>query len=112
MLKIFTNYTQVIMLITAFDLNYPSTIDGLFSGMGGAAKASSALTSVDCLLKDYGVMDPYNSIFISILVTALTPVAQFLIAIPFFMIMCFFKMKQIKIKLILLITILYSLAYP
>ena len=52
LMRILTNYLQVISTVLAFNADYPSTISDLFTPANMIGSASESFVSVDCLVKD------------------------------------------------------------
>ena len=72
-IKIFTNYLQLVLLTTKFELQWPYYVIQVFSVQQSAATASDQIFSLDCYFTDKGnslVQIYYNKIII----TALLPV--------------------------------------
>ena len=112
LIKMFTTYTQIIMLVSTFDIYWPTLISRFFSGLGSTAKASKALYSIDCLLKNMDVFSAEKTMLISLCLTSLTIIVQFILSLVLFLVAWIFKMKQIKIKILITIIVIYYLSYP
>jgi len=51
-IKVLTNYLQLVLLITSFNLNWPSLVKQLLSSQESVGSASEQLFSFDCYLQD------------------------------------------------------------
>ena len=71
-IKIFTNYLQLVLLTTKFQLQWPSYVTQLFSVQQSMATASDQIFSLDCYFTNKG--DSYSKIYYNkIIITALLP---------------------------------------
>ena len=52
LMRIFTNYLQVISTMLAFNADYPSTISDMFTPANMIGSASESFVSFDCLIQD------------------------------------------------------------
>ena len=52
LMRILTNYLQVISTVLAFNADYPNTISDLFTPANMIGSASESFVSVDCLIED------------------------------------------------------------
>ena len=69
-IKIFTNYLQLVLLTTKFELKWPAYVSQLFSVQQSAATISDQIFSLDCYLtnkEDSVVQTYYNKVIITVL---------------------------------------------
>ncbi|CAG9309797.1 unnamed protein product [Blepharisma stoltei] len=88
-IKIFMNYLQLVMLVSTFNLNWPSQVIAIFSVQNNAGSVSEQFFSFDCFLQAGGSPDQvyYNKlIFMSLL--------PILVAILCLLAWCLIKCKK------------------
>ena len=80
LMRILTNYLQVVSTVLAFDANYPDTINDLFSPANMIGSSSESFVSLDCFIQDnkMNAFAPNETIFKIILISFL-PIALILI---------------------------------
>lgn len=112
-IKIFTNYLQLVMLTTEFDLEWPSYVTSLFDAQTTVATASDQIYSLDCYFTNEG--ESYETIYyLKLLVTALLPILIWIAGLVVWIIICLLKdtWKYIQRELVTTMIVLFFLVYP
>ncbi|CAG9326025.1 unnamed protein product [Blepharisma stoltei] len=111
-IKIFANYLQMIMLMTTFDLSWPSLVVDLFAVQSQAGSVSEQAYSFDCFLDTGQGMDQVY--FNKLILMSLIPIVIGLISLLFWGTMAIYKRsaKTFKNDLISTIVILLFLFHP
>ena len=75
LLRIFTNYLQLISSTMSFNVNYPSTLSSIFSPFSQIGSSSEVFLSFDWFITDYEIKGPFpsNKLF-KIFLSALLPI--------------------------------------
>ena len=83
LLRIFTNYLQLVTASLSFNLNFPDTITDSFGPVETVGSASDTFLSFDCFIGDFQITGfaPSNGIFKVFLVMLLPIVLIFLFII-------------------------------
>ena len=80
LMRIMTNYLQVISTVLAFDANFPNSINGIFEPSNIIGSSSESFVSVDCFIED-NEMQAFanNATVFKIFLIALLPLALILL---------------------------------
>ena len=80
MLKVMTNYLQLVAAAYSFNMNFPSSLLSIFGSMDTIGSSSDAFLSFDCFIEDAQVkwMMPSNEIF-KVFLTIFLPIVLILI---------------------------------
>ena len=80
LMRILTNYLQVISTVLAFDANYPDVVDDLFSPAHTIGSSSESFVSIDCFIQDseMNAFAPNSTIF-KIFLISLLPISLILL---------------------------------
>jgi hypothetical protein len=73
LMKIFTNYTQLISIVASFDFDWPDQITGLFSAQSKVASSSSTVFSIDCFFPEATPGSSFRPFFVRLLFISLSP---------------------------------------
>lgn len=73
LMKIFTNYTQLISIVASFDFQWPDQITGLFSAQSKVASSSSSVFSIDCFFPEAKPGASFRPFFVKLLFISLSP---------------------------------------
>jgi hypothetical protein len=74
LMKIFTNYTQLISIVASFDFDWPDQITGLFSAQSKVASSSSSVFSIDCFFPEATPGSSFRPFFVRLLFISLSPI--------------------------------------
>ena len=82
LLRILTNYLQLIASMMSFDIKYPTTLSDMFLPFSQIGSSSEVFMSFDCFVTDYDVKGPFssNKIF-KVFLSALLPVILLIVFI-------------------------------
>ncbi|CAG9312606.1 unnamed protein product [Blepharisma stoltei] len=93
-IKIFWNYSQIIIIIATYNLNWPQEVTEFFYAQTSLDYISRQLFSFDCFLQLSNSKS--NIYYIKILITSITPFAVGLLCLGFWVIIYIIKKKSIK----------------
>ena len=116
LMRILTNYLQVISTVLAFNADYPSTINNLFTPANMIGSASESFVSVDCLVKDTEMngFAPNATMFkiflMSVLPFALVAFYSFIWTIMYFIFNKYFS--DLKRNVVVSIIVILFLMHP
>ena len=80
LLRIMTNYLQLITTSMSMSLSYPDTLNFLVGPVKSIGGSSDVFLSFDCFITDYEVKGPFESrAFFKLFLLALLPIVLFLI---------------------------------
>jgi len=75
LLRIMTNYLQLVTTSLSFSTNYPKTIEDIFAAFKQVGGASNTFLSFDCFITDYEIKYPFPSnMFLKVFLAALLPI--------------------------------------
>jgi hypothetical protein len=96
LLRIFTNYLQLLTASLAFNINLPSSFTGIFSSSGRLSAPQESFFSFDCFIEDYELKGfaPNNNLF-KLFLFSLLP---FLLMIFYFIVFGIYKIMIRVIK--------------
>ncbi|CAG9330612.1 unnamed protein product [Blepharisma stoltei] len=111
-IKIFVNYLQIVMLVTTFDLQWPSSVTQLFSIQNDTGSVSEQVFSFDCFLDTGQGNDQVY--FNKLIIMSIIPTIIALVSIIFWGSVAIYKktLKSFKNDLISTIVILLFLFHP
>ena len=112
-IKIFTNYLQMILLTTKFNLLWPSYVLQLFNAQQTIATATDQVYSLDCYFTNKG--RSYENIYYNkLIMTVLLPPIVWTIAIIVWVFICIKKgnWKYFKREVFTTLIIIFFLIYP
>mmetsp|Transcript_23413 Transcript_23413/g.26832 ORF Transcript_23413/g.26832 Transcript_23413/m.26832 type:complete len:295 (+) Transcript_23413:26-910(+) len=80
LLRILTNYLQLLVTAMSFNASYPSSLTEIFSPIGRLGSSSDTFLSFDCFIANYQITGPFpsNSIF-KLFLTGVLPVLLLMI---------------------------------
>lgn len=84
LIRILTNYFQVISLVHGFDLVWPSLIDQGLNIFAKITDSQDSFFSMDCIMHQTG-FNPDKSYFMEVIIIGLTPLIISLISVPFWL---------------------------
>ena len=113
-IKIFTNYIQLVYLVSEFKLSWPSTVTNLFAVQQDTAEVSNQLFSLECYLTADGTSEPSNSYYSKLVLMAVVPFVIFLISFLYWLGIAFTRDDNSYLKREMYATtiVLYFLIYP
>ena len=116
LMRILTNYLQVVSTVLAFDASYPDTVNDLFSPANIIGSSSESFVSLDCFIQDnkMNAFAPNETIFKIILISFL-PVALILIYVILWLsIYLIFKKysRDLKRNIIVSVLVILYLLHP
>ena len=115
LMRILTNYLQVISTVLAFDANYPDIVDDLFSPAHTIGSSSESFVSLDCFIQDseMNAFAPNAAIF-KIFLISLLPIFLIILYSVMWMILhtifrkCLHDMKRsIVVSIIVILFLLH-----
>ena len=112
-IKIFTNYLQMVLLTTQFNLQWPSYVLQLFNAQQTVATASDQIFSLDCYFTSNG--SSYEEIYYAkLIITVLLPPIIWAISILVWVAICLKRnnWKYLKREMLTTLIILFFLVYP
>lgn len=94
LIRIFTNYIQMISIISSFPLNWPGQLTTLFQQYNTLSTAASQMFSFDCFLQT-AVFSKFTieSFFLKVLVTSIVPILITLVSILLWISIYLFRFK-------------------
>ncbi len=113
-IKIFTNYLQLVMITTQFDLEWPELVLELFSIQKQSGTITDQVFSVDCYLTD-GSSDAYQEVYFQkLIVLALVPAILWFLSFVFWGIMAQKNQDRTYLRKEMIATdvILFFLVHP
>jgi predicted outer membrane repeat protein len=97
LLRILTNYLQLLTLSMSFDVSYPDSLSDMFIPVSRIGASSSTFLSFDWFVEDYEIKGPFPSnSFFKIFLSALLPLILVLIVSLIWVALYFIKRKWIK----------------
>ena len=82
LIRIITNYFQVVSLVRGFDLVWPSMIEESLNVFVKITDTQDSFFSMDCILHQIGV-ESINHYFVEVVTMGLLPLLASLISVPF-----------------------------
>jgi hypothetical protein len=82
LIRIITNYFQIISLVQGFDLVWPTLIERGLSVFVKITDSQDSFFSIDCILNQIG-FNPDLSYYMEVIIIGLVPIFVSLISIPF-----------------------------
>ena len=113
-IKIFTNYLQIILVTTQFNLSWPSYVIQLFSIQKSAATASDQIFSIDCYFNKENSNNIHNVYFYKVIFAALLPFIISIISFIVWLFICFAHNTNdyLKRELFTTIIVIFFLVHP
>ena len=97
LLRILTNYIQIITTTISFSTNYPDSVSSFLAPAKSARKSSEAFMSFDCFATDYEIKGPFPSTsFLKLFLIMWLPIIIFLLTCIFWIIVYIFKRSWVK----------------
>ena len=116
LMRIMTNYLQVVSTVLAFDANFPNTINDIFSPANMIGSSSESFVSIDCFIQgsDMNAFAPNSTIFKIFLIALLPLILIVLYCIIWTMMHLVFKkhFQDIKRYIIVSIIVILFLLHP
>ena len=113
-IKIFTNYLQLVFIVTQFKLEWPTYVVQLFNIQKSAATVSDQIFSIDCYLAQKNSDDSSEGYYVKLCMVAAMPLFIFLIAYVYWI--ChgsvYQTYKPLKREVYTTIIVLFFLVYP
>ena len=97
LLRIFTNYLQLITTSLSFGANYPDVLNNIFLPANKVGSSSETFLSFDCFVTDNEIKGPFPAnVFLKLFLSALLPIIVFIIvAIVWLLVFCL-KRKWVR----------------
>ena len=116
LMRILTNYLQVVSTVLAFDANYPDIVNDLFTPANIIGSSSESFVSLDCFIQDnrMNAFAPNETIFKITLISFL-PIALILIYAVVWICMYFILkkyFKDFKRNIIVSVVVILYLLHP
>ena len=116
LMRILTNYLQVVSTVLAFDANYPDIVNDVFTPANIIGSSSESFVSLDCFIQDnrMNAFAPNETIF-KITLVWLLPIALILIYDIVWICMYFILkkyFKDIKRNIIVSVVVILYLLHP
>ena len=116
LMRILTNYLQVVSTVLAFDASYPDTVNDLFSPANIIGSSSESFVSLDCFIQDnkMNAFAPNETIFKIILISFLPVVLILIYVILWLSIYLIFKKysRDLKRNIIVSVLVILYLLHP
>ena len=116
LMRILTNYLQVVSTVLAFDASYPDTVNDLFSPANIIGSSSESFVSLDCFIQDskMNAFAPNETIFKIILIFFLPVVLILIYIILWLCIYLIFKkyFRDLKRNIIVSVLVILYLLHP
>lgn len=113
-IKIFTNYLQLVFIVTQFDLEWPSYVTEFFNVQRSTASISDQLFSLDCYisLKNSGGVE--NLYYTKLCLISALPIVVIALSYLYWIFYCFFleSYRWLKREVFTTIIVLFFLVYP
>ena len=113
-IKIFTNYLQLIFIITQFDLEWPSYVMEFFKIQRSASSISDQIFSLDCYISLKNSGDIKNVYYIKLCIITSLPLVITLLSYIYWIFYSFIveSYKCLKREVFTTIVVLFFLVYP
>jgi hypothetical protein len=79
LIRILTNYLQVLVLVSDFELNWPSQVKDVFDSASYLTSSSEEFFSFDCIIKQLGITS-MSSYYLKVIFFGLLPIILSIIA--------------------------------
>lgn len=116
LIRILTNYFQIITSAASFNLTFPSSLQGFFEGVKTVGESAKIFLSIDCFVQDLGMVKADDTTeYFKALITALTPFIFVLIVLCVWLLIRVFKkysFMEMKNKIIVSTCIVLFLLHP
>ena len=97
LLRILTNYLQLVTTSMAFSAKYPSSLTEVFYPVQRMGGSSETFLSFDCFISDYDIKGPFPSnAFFKLFLTSLLPLILFVIVAVIWGVAYLIKKKWVK----------------
>ena len=97
LLRILTNYFQLISLTMSFSINYPKSLTDIFVPVSSIGDSSDTFLSFDCFATDYDITGPFpSSAFLKLFLTMFLPIILFFLVTWIWTIVYLIKKKYVK----------------
>eukprot|EP00347_Sterkiella_histriomuscorum_P016197 403354113 len=101
LIRILTNYFQVIMLVKDFDLHWPPQVSNVLNYFSYVSSSSEKMFSFDCVFYQLGMAKSSSSFYIKVIMYGLLPIGLSIIGAMFWgVVYGFYKLKGKQIDLV------------
>ena len=113
-IKIFTNYLQLVFIVTQFELDWPGYVREFFFVQKSGAAISDQLFSIDCYIGNKNSNDTVKVYYIKLFMISVTPLAIFLFSYGYWIFYGTLKetFRYLKREVYTTIIVLLFLVYP
>lgn len=116
LIRIMTNYFQIITSAASFNLSFPSSLEGFFSGVKTVGETAKIFLSVDCFIQDFAMVnDNSTTEYFKAFMTGLSPfIFVAIVIVVWFCIRIFkkYEYKDLKNRMIISIVVVLWLLHP
>jgi hypothetical protein len=96
-IRILTNYLQLISTSMTFDVSFPSSMTDIFLPINRIGSSSDTFLSFDCFITDYTIKGPFPSnAFFKLFLTDLLPLILICIVSSIWVVVYFIKRKWVR----------------
>ena len=97
LMRIMTNYLQILAAALAFNLNFPNYLSGLLLNAQRVGESSGIFLSFDCLIINTRAAEIFDNVaFFKVLLAALVPILMILVSVIIFAIWFFKEAQKFK----------------
>ena len=116
LIRILTNYFQVVTSAASFNLTFPSSLNNFFQGVKTVGQSAQIFLSVDWFIQDFGIVKTDDTTeYFKALMTSLSPFIFWLIIVAVWFIIQIFKRYSLidfRSKIIISVWIILYLLHP
>jgi hypothetical protein len=116
LLRILTNYFQIITSASYFNLTFPSSLEGLFSGVRAVGESARIFLSVDCFIQDFAMVESNNTTeYFKAFMSSLTPIIFTFVVVCIWLIIKAIKrytLMEFKNRVIISLCVVLFLLHP
>jgi hypothetical protein len=116
LIRILTNYFQIITSAASFNLTFPASLDGFFEGVKTVGESAKIFLSVDCFIQDFPMVDNTGTTeYLKAFMTGLSPFIFVMIVILTWLCIRVFKrysFMDLKNRIIISVCIVIFLLHP
>jgi hypothetical protein len=119
LIRILTNYTQVIMIVKEFEMKWPKQVSDALNSLSILSSSQEIIISIDCFIIKSGlknITENIPTLYIKVIVFGLLPIGLGLIASILWMVFYFLvknnKEMQVRQNIMVTVFIITFIAYP
>ena len=116
LIRILTNYFQIITSAASFNLTFPDSLNNFFEGVKTVGESAKIFLSVDCFIQDFGMVKTDDTTeYFKAFMTSLSPFIFVFIVVAVWLCIRIFKkytLIEMKNKVIISVIIVLFLLHP